>query len=618
MGVSTIKRVAKYFTSNQVLSAFRVLKRQDRKKLIWVVIFQILISVFDLFGVLLIGLVGSLSVNVLQSSTPSPRVLQVLEIFHIQNFQIQNQIFIIGGASVIILVGRSIISLIITQRIIYFFSRKSGELTSILTSKLLSSSILKIQERSTSEILYSLTRGSEFLMIQVMGTAIVLVADASVLLFLLIGLLVLDPITACVTCVIFGIVSLTLHKLLSVKANLLGNKNAYYNIEGNLKINEVLSSYREAFVGHRLKFYGDRISELRMGLSEIAGYVNFMPYISKYVLESTVVIGAVLITGLQILFWDASHAVAALAIFIGAGTRIGPSVLRLQQGIVHIRSSLGSAAPTLQMILELEKQDERSLSDSNFTRVHNGFSPSIVLSGVSYRYPDSNNWVINNLNLEIPEGSVIAIVGSSGVGKSTLVDLMLGILIPAAGSVKISGLSPKDAVLNWPGAMAYVPQDVLIADSTLKENVLLGFPSDVVPDSEVLHILELLKLESLVVSSPFGLELKVGERGSKLSGGQKQRLGIARALITNPKILILDEATNALDGETAATISEVLSKLPTKPTVLLVAHNLQTIKAAKKIIYLRNGNDIIFDTFENLQEMFPEFNLCINGVKTNE
>jgi ABC-type multidrug transport system fused ATPase/permease subunit len=618
LGENTIKQILLRFTSNHLLSAFKVLKREDRKKLIWVVTFQVLISIFDLIGVLLIGLVGSLSVNVLQSSTPSARVLQVIDLFHIQNFPIQSQIFIIGGTSVMILVGRSIVSLIITQRIIYFFSRKSGELTSMLTLKLLSSSILKIQDRSSAEILYALTRGSEFLMIQVLGTSIVLVADASVLLFLFFGLLILDPVTACVTCLIFGLVALALHKLLSVKANSLGNKNAYFNIEGNLKINEVLSSYREAFVGNRLKFYGDRISELRMGLSEIAGYVNYMPYISKYVLESTVVIGAVLITGLQILFWDATHAVAALAIFIGAGTRIAPSVLRLQQGIVHIRGSLGSAAPTLRMIFEFDNQDLNSLTDSNFSKVHENFSSKIVLRGVSYRYPDSDHWVLNDLSVEIPEGSVIAVVGSSGVGKSTLIDLMLGILIPAVGSVQISDMSPKDAISNWPGAIAYVPQDILIADATLKENVLLGFPADVVPDSEVLQILSLLKLENLVSSSPLGLQQKVGERGSKLSGGQKQRLGIARALITKPQILILDEATNALDGETAATVTEILGDLPTKPTVLLIAHNIQTIKAAQKILYLKNKNEIILDTFENIQGTYLEFNLCINGDRPNE
>jgi len=618
LGVNTIKRILRYFTSNQVLHAFKVLKQADRKKLIWVVIFQVLISIFDLIGVLLIGLVGSLSVNVLQSSTPSARVLQVIDLFHIQNFQIQNQIFIIGGTSVVLLVGRSIISLIITQRIIYFFSRKSGELTSMLTLKLLASSISKIQDRSSAEILYALTRGSEFLMIQVLGTSIVLVADASVLIFLFFGLLILDPVTACLTYLIFGLVALALQKLLSVKANSLGNKNAYFNIEGNLKINEVLSSYREAFVGNRLKFYGDRISELRMGLSEIAGYVNYMPYISKYVLESTVVLGAVLITGLQILFWDASHAVAALAIFIGAGTRIAPSVLRLQQGIIHIRGSLGSAAPTLRMILELDNQNLIGLTDSNFSRLHENFSSKIVLNGVSYRYPNSDNWVLNELSFEIPEGSVIAVVGTSGVGKSTLIDLMLGILIPDAGSVKISDMSPKEAISNWPGAIAYVPQDVLIADATLKENVLLGFPADVVPDSEVLQILSLLKLENLVSSSPLGLQQKVGERGSKLSGGQKQRLGIARALITRPQVLILDEATNALDGETAATVTEILVDLPTKPTVLLIAHNIQTIKATQKILYLKNKNEIILDAFENIQGKHPEFNLCINSDNPNE
>ena len=202
---------------------------------------------------------------------------------------------------------------------------------------------------------------------------------------------------------------------------------------------------------------------------------------------------------------------------------------------------------------------------------------------------------------------MVAVVGPSGAGKTTLVDLILGIFPPSHGTIKVSGMSPREAIEKWPGSIGYVPQDVVIANGSIRSNIELGFEPDEVNTSQVERAVRDAHLGDLVGTFSSSINESVGEKGSRLSGGERQRLGIARALYTNPQILILDEATSALDAATEELVSKTVLGMKSQKTVILIAHRLSTVKVADLVLYLENGRIKASGTFDEVRAQVPDF-----------
>ena len=236
-----------------------------------------------------------------------------------------------------------------------------------------------------------------------------------------------------------------------------------------------------------------------------------------------------------------------------------------------------------------------------------GFTSEIEIENVSLTYPSKQLPAISNITLSIPSGASVAFVGPSGAGKTTIIDVLLGVLNPDDGGVLISGLPPLLAVAKWPGAVSYVPQDVVISAGTIRENVALGYPAKEATDELVMSALKVAHLDRFVSNLPEGLDTQVGERGAKISGGQRQRLGIARAMFTRPHLLVLDEATSSLDGETEASISEAIHELRGSTTVVLIAHRLSTVRNADIVAYLAEGKIMAKGTFNEVRNAVPDF-----------
>ena len=590
-----------------VSRSIKVLSRRDRRRVIAVIFLQILFGLLDLAGVAIIGVLGALTVNGIESSNVGNRVFAVLKLLNIDQLTFQNQVLVLGLLAGALLVGRTIFSIIFTRRILGFLANRGAKVAADLISKLLTQDITKVHERTTQETVYLLTSGVNAITIGIIGVIANLVSDISLLIILSAGMVFVDPGIAVSTFTVFGLIAYLIYRLINQKVLRMGEENARLSIESNEKTVEVLNSYRELFVRNRRSHYSSQISEMRFKLANISAELSFIPYVSKYIIETTMVISALAISGIQFRTQDAVHAVATLSVFLAAGTRIVPALLRVQQGAVSIKGSIGAAAPTLDLIDSFAniQLPERGSPSPEF--VHENFIPELFLDNVSFKYPNSKTYAIETGKLSVKAGSFIAIVGPSGAGKTTLVDLMLGVLKPDSGSVLISGLPPEEAISAWPGAIAYVPQNVGVASGTIASNVALGYEYDSTLSHQVVRALHESGLREFASSS--GIEIVVGENGSKLSGGQRQRLGIARSLFTNPSLLVLDEATSALDAETEKLVSDWIKTLKGKVTVITVAHRLSTVRAADLVVYVQDGKIVNTGSFDEIRNSVPNFNI---------
>jgi ATP-binding cassette, subfamily B, bacterial PglK len=603
-----IRKLSRLLSDSVIRKCFSLLNKNEKIKIFSVFVIQVLLSLLDLVGVIVIGILGSLTIAGVGNQQPGDRVFKVLQFLQLTDKTFQYQVAVLGISAALLLSFKTLASLYFNRRILYFLSRQAARLSKNLISKLLNQDLIMINKISLQDTLYSVTHGITIVSVGILGSVIYLLADVSLLIVMTSGLFFVDTVVAFSTLGIFALVALILYRSMHVRVERLGISQTRLSISSQEKMQDVIFGYREIFVKNRRAFYAEQIGQSRLDLSDSTAELAFMQNISKYVLELTIVIGALLISAIQFSTQTAIHAIAVLTIFMAASTRIGPAVLRIQQGLLQIRGSIGGARSTLKLIEDLKSIDSIGKSYENSPIFnYESFSPAISLNQVTLRYEGKRRPAIKDLSIEVNPGEIVAFVGPSGAGKTSVVDLILGLVTPNTGFVKISDSSPQTAIARWPGAIAYVPQDVYIINGTIEENLSLGYKNGSIPREILYESLKKAQLLEFVNDLPNGIESQVGDRGTRISGGQRQRLGIARALASRPKLLILDEATSALDSETEKALSDAINALKGSVTVVMVAHRLSTVRAADKVVYLDSGDVLACGTFEEVRKSIPDF-----------
>ncbi len=597
--------------SNSILfiskQAFGLLTKREKTNTFAVILIQIFLSLLDLLGVVLFGILGSLTINGLTSKNPGDKTMFVLTQLNIDDKPLQQQVIYIALLGTILLTIKTFFSLYFTKRSLHFLSRRAAEISSVLISKLLAKSLIYIQGKSIQKTIYMATEGVTAITVGIIGSLVYLISDVSLLIVLAIGLFYVDALIALTTFCIFGFVAFLLYKFMHKNMLKYGKVQHELEIKSAEKIGEIISSYRELFVKNRRNFYAKEIRELRFSLSSAIADLTFYQRISKYVLELTIIVSALLMSMIQFSTQTSARAVGVLSIFLIASTRIGPAVLRIQQVFLTIKASFGTASSTLQLLEELNQNNDYALQDSPMVLDHAGFQAEVSLEKVYFSYSKKELFAVSDVSFMIKPGTITSIVGTSGAGKTTLVDLILGIIAPDNGKVIINGLSPALAINKWPGAISYVPQDTIIINGTIKENVALGYTGDEIDDQRILESLRIAQLSDYIKELPDGIDSYVGDRGVRISGGQRQRLGIARAMFTKPSLLVLDEATSSLDGITESYISESIQAMRGNVTVIMIAHRLSTVRQSDLVVYLDKGKVIATGSFNEVRIKVPNF-----------
>ena len=599
------RRFMKFLNKSILVNSMSLLPKETPQKLTLLVLLQISISALDVFAILLLGMTSKLGLDYVQNKIVKfPETLS--GVLGIEKYNFEIQAGVISLLIVFLFSARTTISIYSNNRILLYLANQASYASNRIVEMMFRSKPKSVTARNSQEFLYGITVGIDNLTLNFLGSFTIFVTEAVFLATILGVVFVIQPVTGLIAFCIFVLAALGINKLTSEKARTYSSDFAQLSILYNRKLLDTLLVYRELFLRNREIAVANEVQIARSKSLILKAKLTMLPILSKYLFELTLVLGGAIMALIQVMITDALTAISSVTIFLAAASRVLPSLIRAQGASIAIRQSEGSSAVTIDQISALEIEEisiPQSLEDITSTPE---FNPSLEVHNLFFSYNEDSEFELEDVNFEVSPGQFVAIVGESGAGKTTLIDLILGMLTPTSGTVEISNHESLSAIHKWPGKVAYVPQDIMIIDGDIRKNVVLEESHKII-DEEVLDALEKSHLKNDVLNMKNGLNEVVGERGTRLSGGQRQRLGIARALYTKPQMIIFDEATSSLDPLTEKTVTEAIYEKKGNVTLIVVAHRLSTVKNADVVILLEKGKILAKGTFEEVRSISPKF-----------
>ena len=560
-----------------------------------------LAGLLDAFGIALIGLVTAVAAARLSAESGPGKVLG----FVVPTMSTGGLLLLVV-AVLAVFVLKAAVAIVLVRTQARFVARIESRNATDMIAFLIDGPMIDIKAYSSAEIQFTLTSSTTYAFTGLLNNFGTLLSEGFLLLVVTATLVVVDPTVAVFTLLYFGIVVLVIQVIIGRSVKSAARHAIAGTVDTTESITDVLDAFREIAVLRKQRVFAERIAASRRLIAQSNSTLTFLAGMPRYVVETTLILGVVILVAQQFLTGGPASGLVTVGVFLTGGVRIMASLLPVQSALANLKQNAEQGVAALRLLERMREVGSTAPSTSTeATDVPARGALTVELEDVHYRYPGEADDVIRGISMRVEPGIYAAIIGPSGAGKTTLVDLLLGLLEPSSGTVRADGLPPSRLQGLQPGSMAYVPQSPGLVSGTIADNIALGLDPASVDRSDLERSVAAAHLSDFVASLPGGLATSVGKQNDALSGGQIQRVGVARALHARPRLLVLDEATSGLDAGSEEFISRSLEALHGDTTLIVIAHRLSTVQHADVVFVVDGGRIVASGDFASVRASNP-------------
>ena len=588
-------------------TSWSLLNKNEKAFFLLRVLLRLALNGLDIVAVGLMGLLGAIT-----ASGVSGQTLEILG-FSIPAPNATN-VFTLVAAVAVLFILRGGLAIVFARWTAIFLAGIEIKNSAKVTRYLFSGSLTRLKRYSRAEISFLVETSVNATFSGVLGSMTTLLIESTLFVSIFVMFLLVDWFAALAIAAYFALLVFVLQLTTARRYMQSGRNLRQGSIETGGSILEMVDAFREIAVLSKQNYFLTRYIEGRKLSARTGVTLEILKSLPRYIAESGLILGALGYVVWQLSRGTLGEGLLALGVFLGGSYRMMGAILPLQGLWNDLRISQAWVQMAQEILVTL--RDDPELLDSSIysaTKVVRNVALSeevggpidVVLDSVSFTHLDKRTPTIIDVSLTVPAGSYVALVGPSGAGKTTLIDLLLGLYDPDNGSVRVGGLDPRELREQRPGLISYVPQRPGLVSGSIANNVALGVPENEIDEARVREALRKAQLGDFVESLPEGIHSSLGAHSDSLSGGQIQRLGFARALYTRPRLIILDEATSALDAATEASVAESIKNAGGETTVVVIAHRLSTIQDADQVHVLVDGQIVSSGTFTQVRKNVP-------------